>query len=526
MVAMLLPAAAGVPDLPGVTGVAHRAAAADGAPAAGGGQLPAARRPVRIRITGPIDGAQRVYIEHRLRKAQLLGADLLILEIDSPGGTLDDSRLVADALLDLNWARSVAYIPREAISGAAFVALACHEIAVHPNARLGDAGPIALTDEGFARVPEKIVSITKTIARTLAGARGRPEALAEAMVRSVKVFRVRHLPSGEEKFLTETEWDEVADSNDWQKIDGGGVPESGGGLYLTVNGSRAVELGLADLLVDDLQALYQHYRLSADPQLLPEQGDFAEGLLLFCSSPWVRFLLLTLGLLGLYLEFTMPGILAGGALSALAFGLFFWSAVAGGTASLLDILLFTSGLLLLAFEVFIIPGFGLPGILGMLLVLVGLLFAGQRSIIPQTKADYVNLRDSVASLVLAGCGFVVAVYFLRRRVGRRGGFFSRLVLQPPEPPPRPSHTEAAGPASDAPDRAPASTRDASAEAPAAVLGQRGQAITALRPAGKARIAGRLRDVLAADGEFIDAGQPVEVCQVHGSVLVVRRVEKA
>ncbi len=497
------------------------AAIADETPAAE--QPPAARRPVRICITGPIDAAQRVYIEHRLRKAQLLGADLLILEIDSPGGTLDDSRLVADALLDLHWARSVAYIPREAISGAAFVALACNEIAIHPNARLGDAGPIALTNEGFARVPEKIISITKTIARTLAGARGRPEALAEAMVRSVKVFRVRHVPSGQEHFVTENEWDNLADRADWEKIDGGAVPESGGGLYLTVNGNRAVELGLADVTVDDLEALRRHYRLASEPELLPAQGDFAEGLLLFCSSAWVRFLLLTLGLLGLYLEFTMPGVLAGGALSALAFGLFFWSAVAGGTASLLDILLFTSGLLLLAFEVFVIPGFGLPGILGMLMVLAGLLFAGQRTIIPQTKADYVNLRDSVASLVLAGCGFVVAVYFLRQRVGRRSGLFSRLGLQPPAAD-RPSPAEAPGSAAHAADQAAAPRSDAAAETHAAPLGQRGQAVTALRPAGKARIAGRLRDVLAADGEFIDAGEPVEVCQVHGSVLVVRRVE--
>ncbi len=203
-------------------GGAGPAAIADETPAAE--QPPAARRPVRICITGPIDAAQRVYIEHRLRKAQLLGADLLILEIDSPGGTLDDSRLVADALLDLHWARSVAYIPREAISGAAFVALACNEIAIHPNARLGDAGPIALTNEGFARVPEKIISITKTIARTLAGARGRPEALAEAMVRSVKVFRVRHVPSGQEHFVTENEWGNLADRAGWEKSAGGAVP--------------------------------------------------------------------------------------------------------------------------------------------------------------------------------------------------------------------------------------------------------------------------------------------------------------
>ena len=60
----------------------------------------------------------RQYLWRKLDEARQYGADLLIVEIDSPGGTVDDSFKIAERLRDIDWARTVAYVPREAISGA------------------------------------------------------------------------------------------------------------------------------------------------------------------------------------------------------------------------------------------------------------------------------------------------------------------------------------------------------------------------------------------------------------------------
>ncbi|MBN2023208.1 MAG: hypothetical protein JW809_10505 [Pirellulales bacterium] len=117
-------------------------------------------RPVLIRFEGVITGSLAAYLARKLDAARDTNADLVILEIDSPGGRVDASLDSADRLVDVDWARTVAYVPREALSGAAIVALGCDEIVMAPEAALGDAGPIYQA-EGFQfrHAPEKSARI-------------------------------------------------------------------------------------------------------------------------------------------------------------------------------------------------------------------------------------------------------------------------------------------------------------------------------------------------------------------------------
>ena len=148
----------------------------------------------------------------------------MILEIDSPGGGLIDSLEMADHLQKLDWAHTVAYIPRYAISGAAIVALGCDEILMAPQARIGDAGAIVMDEHSlFHFVPQKAISFLAPALRSLAEAKGRPPALAEAMAdKDLKVYHVRNLKTGQETYISQRDLDAEA----------GRVEEPGSGCRL------------------------------------------------------------------------------------------------------------------------------------------------------------------------------------------------------------------------------------------------------------------------------------------------------
>ena len=104
-------------------------------------------------------------------------------QIDSPGGYLDASFNLSDAIVQLSEhnIRTIAYVPKEAISGAAIISLGCDEIIMHPDAQIGDAGPIEMRPgHGFERAPEKVLSPMVAKLRDLAAKKHRPTALATA----------------------------------------------------------------------------------------------------------------------------------------------------------------------------------------------------------------------------------------------------------------------------------------------------------------------------------------------------------
>jgi membrane-bound serine protease (ClpP class) len=491
--------------------------AAENAKAANEASPAPPRHAVWIKLNGMIDEQRRMYVQRRLEAAIARGADLVILEIDSPGGTLEDSFRLADYVMRLKDIRVVAYVPREAISGAAILALSCHEIVMRENAALGNAGIIEIAVEGrqiVVRAKEKFDSYVQRI-REYADARGRPPALAEAMMRhGLRVFHVRHKLKRVETYMTHEEL-ENENADDWEKLNQGKpVFETREGLYLTVtSGQRGVELGLAEAVVRGPEQVNDRYQVRRFDYL--QEENWGDTLVFYLHHPLIVGLLFLIGLIAMYVEITSPGVGAGAAVAILCFALYFWSHWAAGTADLLEILLFVLGVAFILFELFVTPGFGVPGILGGLMVLVSLVLASQRVIIPSQAelGEYMaTLRDTLATLVVSVVVFFGVAALLNRRIRVGSRLFGRLVLPPPEPEPavpaNPS-TEAAG--------------NGGAATPSGLLGKRGLAMTALRPAGRVRIDDELLNVVAAEGEFIDAGRPVEVIEAHGNLIVVREV---
>ena len=294
---------------------------------------------VLIRFEGVITTMLEQYLYRKLDMAEKRNADLVILEIDSPGGELEASLNIAERLRTLDWAHTVAYVPREAISGAAIVALGCDEIVMGPDARMGDAGPIFLDEDFlFQHAPEKIRSDLALQVRDLAEAHGRPPALAEAMVNmDLIVYRVENTQTGEITFMSDKEIESAGDPDQWKKIQP--VFESREEHFLEVNGHRAVELGLAEANASSRRRPRRSIRPGRATccVLEPTGVDTAVTIL---NWPLVTGLLFVVGLVASLIEFSAPGIGFGGLTAVLCFAIFFWSRFLGGTAGWLEVVLF------------------------------------------------------------------------------------------------------------------------------------------------------------------------------------------
>ncbi|GIW96938.1 MAG: peptidase [Pirellulaceae bacterium] len=456
-----------------------------------------------IEVRGVIAARMKWYVEQRLQVARKNQADVLVFEITSPGGEMETSLALARQIRDIDWATTMAFIPDEAISGGAIFALGADLIVMQPGALIGDAGPIQLGVRGFEHADEKIVSYLSSAVAELARAKGRPAAVVQAMVdRSLVVHEAIDTESGRRVFLTQQELDQAQDPNRFRRIQP--LPETGQDRFLTVGAERALELGLADLVVANRAELER--RLAAD-RISRTKLTWIDAFVFFLNRPWFTALLLIAGLVGLYLEFAAPGISVAGLTALVCFGLFFWSHILGGTSGWLELLLFLLGVVCLLCEMFLLPGFGAFGLTGILLIIVSLVMATQDFLIPETPEQWRELRFNALVVVGSVVGvltvLLMQIMFLDSLPGLR-----RLQLRPPQPAMQPPPTTS-------------SWKDA-AERPSNLpaVGTEGIAYCDLRPSGKAMFGDAIVDVLT-EGSFVEEGTPVRVLRHEGNRVIVR-----
>jgi membrane-bound serine protease (ClpP class) len=419
-----------------------------------------------------------------------------------------ETEQIADRLRDLTWAATVAYIPREALSGAAIMSLPCDEVILGPNAEYGDAGAIYQA-EGFMfrYADEKFTTALASRVRALADSAGRPAALAEAMVdKDLIVYQVRHRDSGQETCMSQEEIDASPDPERWEVLRP--IHESRKGRFFQVTGKRAVELGLADAVANSHDDLKERFALADDFIVLDE--TFADRFAVFLNHPLVTGLLFIVGLVALYVEFLSPGLGLGGVVSVLCFGLFFWSRFWGGTGDWLEVILFLLGLGLLGVEMFVLPGFGVWGLTGLLLVVVSLIMASEEFVIPQSPSEISSLQFNALVALGAIVLFVVIAGALTVSLNRIPGLSNMALGLPPPASARQLTSSAAALGSAEPSAAPRGPQ----------VGDRGIADSALRPSGKARFGDDYYDV-TTEGLYVDAGATVRVIQVQGRNIVVR-----
>lgn len=453
-------------------------------------------RPVMLTLEGPITARKVRQLE------TLLGAELsernvnwIGLRIDSSGGELANCLQLANSIasLDANDVQTVAYVPMEASAGAALVALACDQLVMQPEARLGGEGTFELDRQPLG---DAITSIRESLAPS---AEQSWSLLAAMIDPEVEVFAYSNVKTGEVRYFSEEESAEQPNPDDWRK--GPRISVAGEALQLTSN--RAQELGIATQVVASYDEFKQLYGFEEDPRTA--EPNWAIDLIEALSSPALAVVLLVIAFVGVYIELHAPGVGIGAFVSGLAFLLFFWSHFLHGTAGWLEVLLFLGGMFFLLVELIALPGIGIFGIGGALMILASLVLASQTFVLPRTESQLEELRGSLAVVAAALACLVIASLVLRRYLPQTP-LFRTLLLNPP-------------PDEELVDR---EFREAVVDF-SHLVGQKGVATTNLMPAGKAEFNGQLVDVIA-DGLPIDRGAAIVVTKARGNRVVVRRAE--
>ena len=408
----------------------------------------------RIPVTGTIENGLAPFVARSLSDAAAAGARLVVLDIDTPGGRVDAAERIADAIRESS-VDVVAFVNPRAWSAGAMIALAADQIWIAPGGAIGAATPI---DGSGTKASEKMVSAMRAEFRSLAEARGRNADIAEGMV------------------------DETLGAE--------GVAAPGQLVSLTAN--QAIEVGYAEGQAASIDALLASLGIQG-ATVQSAAPNWAENVVRFFTNPVVAPLLLSLGMLGLILEIKAGAFGLGGLLSLASLGMFFGSSILLGLAGWEEVILLGLGVIALAVEAFVLPGFGVAGILGVaflagatVLALVGNAPTGQDVVM--------SLGVLAASLVITA-----AVFFAWLRHLPNSTRWSGLLL-------RDSVHRDQGYLS-------APNRDE-------MIGRTGIALTDLRPSGTADFDGERIDVVS-EGDWVKAGDPVVVMRAESYRHVVR-----
>ncbi len=412
---------------------------------------------VRIPIQGTIDKGLGPFVKRSLEAAAEAGAPFAVLDINTPGGRVDAAWQIVDALQEAQ-VPAYAFVDR-ALSAGAMIALAADGIYVRPGATIGAATPV--TGEG-RKASEKMVSAMRSEFRALAEARGIDPRIAEAMVD--------------------------------EEIEIEGLVEAG--KLLTLSADEAIAVGVAQGKYDSLGELVAGLE-APGTGVRTLSPNWAELIVRFLTHPVVAPLLLTLGFLGLLFEVKTPGFGFGGLAGLTGLALFFGAHLLVGLAGWEELMLIAAGLVLIGLEVFVIPGFGIAGALGILAVGGGVILS-MLGRFPTVVDLGTALTVVMVAMLLTGA---FAYAFLRHlRWSRRlGGIFLREAT-----------TKAEG--------------YISGDVRPDLVGLRGTAATDLRPAGVGVFGDERVDVVS-EGPYIAAGRQIEILRSEGYRHVVREAAK-
>lgn len=409
----------------------------------------------------PIEGTIEKGLTEMLKKAFLeaetQGADLVVLEINSPGGFVNAAEDI-EKLLQQQRMPVIAYVTGGALSAGALIAFSADELIMAPGTTIGAAEPRI----GSEKADEKTVSAWSgrmaTRAARAAEKNGRDPDKAAELARGM-VDSDLVIP---------------------------GVVEVG--KLLTLTDREAYELGLSDGSAVSLEELLR--KKGFEGAIVQKyQASLAEQLARWVTSPTVMPLLLTIGIAGLVIEVFTIGFGIPGSLGVIALSLYFGGSIITGLSGWETVLIFFVGLVLLAVEVLVLPGFGIAGLTGIAALVISIVMAA-----PSTQL-------AVKSLVLA-LGGTILLLLLSIKLMPSRRVWQKLVLGAKQ------------------------QKDSGYVAPELNLEQllnaQGVTKTILRPSGTVEIDGNRIDVVA-EGSYIPSNTPVKVVKVEGTRVIVREL---
>lgn len=417
-----------------------------------------------FKIDNNIDPAMNRRVKVAMEEAGRLESDLIFIEMDTYGGAVTDADEIRTRILESKTPVYV-FINKDAASAGALISIACDSIYMAPGASIGAATVVNGVDGAAA--PDKYQSYMRSMMRSTAEAKGRDPKIAEAMVD--------------------------------EKIEVEGISDAGSVITFSV--SEAMKYGFCEGEFGSIEEILQSQGIR-NAELIAYEENTVDKIIAFFLSPAISGVLILIIIGGIYFELQTPGIGFPLLAAIIATLLYFIPYYLNGLADNWEILMFVIGVILLAVELFVIPGFGIFGVLGIIMILGGLVLG----MLPNQdfNFDFVpasQLFGALLTVILAALASVGLVFWLTPKVNEWGAFRTITL----------STTQ---------DRSQGYTSSIYSEN---LKGKIGTVHSRLRPSGKVEIEGEIYDAYSR-GEFLEQGEKIIVISTEGTSLRVKKLE--
>lgn len=429
-----------------------------------------------INIKENIGSNTWVYLQNGLHEAQVSNADMVLLHMNTYGGAVLEADSMRTAILNSKIPVHV-FIDVNAASAGALIAIACDSIYMRNSASIGAA---TVVEGGTGQVAtDKYQSYMRGIMRATAESHGKIETVEDG----VTVSHWRRDPAIAEAMVDE-------------RVVIPGYADST--QILTLTASQAMDLGYCEGIAESVHEVIVSHLGYSDYNLQAYNPTFYDKIKGFLTNGVLQAFLIMFIIGGIYFELQSPGVGFPTAVAITAALLYFTPLYLTGYAQNWEVLLFVVGLIFIVFEIFVVPGFGVPGIIGIVLVFSSLILA----LVGNIKFNFEGLPTKEVfrafMTVLGGMGMgMVLIIYLSSRIGKKG-FLNKVAL----------HADQEGYYSVPME-------------PDNMVGKTGIAATVLRPSGKVNIDGEYYDAVSVRG-MVDKGEEVVVKRYENFQLYVSR----
>lgn len=424
---------------------------------------PVKKKVMVMEIKAEIDPRMSRYVKLALEHADKTKADIIIVDMDTFGGALNDAKEIVDLIMDVKIPIWV-FINSDAASAGALISIACDSIYMAPGATIGAA---TVVDGSGGAAPDKYQSYMRSIMRSTAEENGRDPRIAEGMVDENVVI------------------DSLKQA----------------GRVITFTTTEALEHNYCEAKVESIEEILKINKVESY-ELDKFNLGVTEKIIAIFLNPFISGILILVIIGGIYFELQTPGVGFPLIAAITALVLYLVPYYLNGLAEYWEIIALFIGVLLIMAEVFVIPGFGIAGISGISLTVISLVLIMLNN--DFFNFEFVPLGDIVSAGVVAlgaMTGGVLLLFFGGAKIAQ-SKTFKKIAL------------------TDSQEASQGYTVNSFNQT---LKNKRGHAQTVLRPSGKVLIDGQIYDAFTR-GDFIEKGEPIEVIGTEGVTLKVKKVE--
>lgn len=450
------------------------------------------RHPVHIQLRGVL---HRRLINRTIRALDDAvnneRADLILIDLDSPGGSIEDSMRLAFHLAKIpnEKAEVVVFVSSHARGDAALIPLAADLVYMAPDAILGTGGEASILQDTIESNKSTILEFAKLASRN-------PGDVVGLLYPNAQVFEFIAANGRRERTLPEWIFN-IAQDQQLPLWTRGPAVDFSRGLKV----DQAIALGIANDRANDLPNVATFFDVQELP-LEKQTSRLERGVEWLASQRWLTYVLFLVGIMCLSAELSAPGLGVPGVISLVCFLMFFWVNLFQGTIEWLEILLILGGVVCLLAEIFILPGFGIFGIAGLAMLAIGLLLAGQSFSFPTNNYQWGKAIYGLGQMGLGVILMTVAGFAFRKQLAKLP-MIRWFALEHPSQ-----------------DRFVVAMERLNEERHM-LKGMYGTTMTRCNPYGKAILGDQVVDVVSK-GDWIDENMPIEVLDVKDTQVIVRK----